>query len=262
MPESRAIAIAASPARNATLRRRGTGLAGWARSIRRTAQIQPYAATSSGRITAGSRFQPNRRLTTVGGPAGTGPCARTEPAARMLQGPAMATETSADRPRRRDIVVIVAWSPDRGRAVHAVGSACRAYRGRSVMMGADPTPWSDAATWPAPISTWRHPPRGTGRRRSSSRTVDVDHPPQQALRVRDRRLDRRRRRARRPGGAGGPERDVLLEQLLPARGEVRPGPGDPEPLRHRLRDRGRHLPHRRGADHLDRRSLPAQARRR
>jgi cytochrome c oxidase subunit 2 len=25
------------------------------------------------------------------------------------------------------------------------------------MMGADPTSWSDAATWPAPISTWRHP---------------------------------------------------------------------------------------------------------
>jgi cytochrome c oxidase subunit 2 len=30
------------------------------------------------------------------------------------------------------------------------------------MMGADPAAWPDAATWPAPISTWRHPSLGPG----------------------------------------------------------------------------------------------------
>src|SRR5688500_2239321 len=77
----RAIAIAASPARKATVRRRGTGFPGWAVSTRRTAHSHAPAAPSSGRTTNGSNDQPNRSPPSDGGSAGAGPWPAAGPAA-------------------------------------------------------------------------------------------------------------------------------------------------------------------------------------
>ena len=218
------------PATRDRVRRDGPGRSG------RTSRSQPTAATSSGRRTAGSNVQPSARLAIVGGSAGT---------RRRGRGRSRRARTAATERQPSD-----AATGDAGRtAAHrrhrrTTGAATRHVEPRHAPSllrydGRRSDPRSDAAFWPAPISTWR-------RRRSgfaappSSRTVDVDHPRQQAINDRDHRLaDRRRRSLIGAGGPGGPERPVDLEQLLPAGGEERRGPADPRPLRHRLRDRRR-----------------------
>src|SRR5262245_18283566 len=81
IPDNSANAIAVRPAKNAIERARGTGVAGWAALTRRTARTQAVVAASNDSRTTGSNDQPRRIVETLGGSAGTGPCARTGAAA-------------------------------------------------------------------------------------------------------------------------------------------------------------------------------------
>src|SRR5258705_714419 len=81
MPEINANASASIPARNATVRRRGTGFVGWARSTWRTAHTHQVTIAAMASVGIGSQVQPNNSAAAVGGSVGTGPLARTGPAA-------------------------------------------------------------------------------------------------------------------------------------------------------------------------------------
>ena len=73
IPDSRATASANMPARNAAVRRRGTGLPGCAASTRRTAHSHHTIVAAIPSVGSGSKVQPRRSDAGVGGSLGIGP---------------------------------------------------------------------------------------------------------------------------------------------------------------------------------------------
>ncbi len=83
------------PARNATVRLRGTGLAGCAAFTRRTAHSHHPTAMATPSVGSGSNVQPNSSDPAVGGSTGTGPWAATGPA--RIAHPVTAARPAIDR---------------------------------------------------------------------------------------------------------------------------------------------------------------------
>ena len=120
MPEISANARASIPARKATVRRRGTGLCGWTESTRRTAHSHQTTVAAMARVGIGCQVQPSSSDAAVGGSAGTGPWARTGPAATAAASSPVSPATVARiacRPVIGEMVprtgVAVAWTSPR-----------------------------------------------------------------------------------------------------------------------------------------------------
>ena len=203
-----------SPPRNATVRRRGTGL-------RRMGRVdppdQPSQPTRRRRRARGRRRlerpaeEQVRRAS--GGSAGAGPWAqRPEPASAAAARPTAATDgqrgdgSTASRPPSSH------RSHDPGRAADGAAGPERAR----AMTSASSYAWPERPPRPTPISTWRAVLLSGFGASTEFEDLDVEHPQAAGLPARDRRLARRRRRRdRRSSVVRGPERRAIWNSFFP-----------------------------------------------